>query len=77
MRAFIVRPFNVQRGVDFEAVERLLIGPALQALGIVLEAIDLNHGIDSPGAERSQAHRGSSAIVPSICFLEYPESASG
>ncbi len=34
MRAFIVRPFNEQSGVDFEAVERLLIGPALGALGI-------------------------------------------
>jgi hypothetical protein len=34
MRAFIVRPFNVQSGIDFEAVERLLIGPALGALGI-------------------------------------------
>ncbi|MFN7981968.1 MAG: tetratricopeptide repeat-containing protein [Vicinamibacterales bacterium] len=34
MRAFIVRPFNTQSGVDFEAVERLLIAPALQELGI-------------------------------------------
>jgi ABC-type transport system substrate-binding protein len=34
MRAFIVRAFNVQSGVDFEAVERLLIGPALGAFGI-------------------------------------------
>ena len=34
MRAFIVRPFNTQSGVDFEAVERLLIAPALEQLGI-------------------------------------------
>jgi hypothetical protein len=34
MRAFIVRPFNVQSRLDFEAVERLLIGPALGTLGI-------------------------------------------
>ena len=34
MRAFIVRPFNTQSGVDFEAVERDLIAPALDALAI-------------------------------------------
>jgi len=34
MRAFIVRPFNTQSGVDFEAVERQLIAPALEQLGI-------------------------------------------
>lgn len=34
MRAFIVRPFNTQSGVDFEAVERLLIAPALEQLGV-------------------------------------------
>lgn len=34
MRAFIVRPFGTQSGVDFEAVERLLIAPALQQLEI-------------------------------------------
>jgi len=34
MRAFIVRPFGVKKGIDFEAVERDLIAPALDALGI-------------------------------------------
>ncbi|MEQ1913104.1 MAG: tetratricopeptide repeat-containing protein, partial [Vicinamibacterales bacterium] len=34
MRAFIVRPFNTQAGVDFEAVERDLIAPALETLAI-------------------------------------------
>lgn len=34
MRAFIVRPFNTQSGVDFEAVEHDLIAPALDALTI-------------------------------------------
>ena len=34
MRAFIVRPFNTQSGVDFETVERDLIAPALDALTI-------------------------------------------
>ena len=34
MRAFIVRPFNVKQGVDFEAVHRELIEPALQRAGI-------------------------------------------
>ena len=34
MRAFIVRPFNTQAGVDFERVERELIAPALAALDI-------------------------------------------
>jgi tetratricopeptide (TPR) repeat protein len=34
MRAFIVRPFGVKKGVDFDAVERELINPALDALDI-------------------------------------------
>src|SRR5436309_1113039 len=34
MRAFIVRPFGVQKGIDFDAVERLLIDPALDHLNI-------------------------------------------
>jgi len=33
-RAFIVRPFNVKEGIDFDAVERLLIQPALDNAGI-------------------------------------------
>jgi hypothetical protein len=34
VRAFIVRPFGIQRDIDFDAVERLLIRPALQSLSI-------------------------------------------
>ena len=34
MRAFIVRPFGVKSDVDFDDVERLLIGPVLDRLGI-------------------------------------------
>jgi tetratricopeptide repeat protein len=34
VRAFIVRPFRPANGIDFEAVERDLIDPALKALGI-------------------------------------------
>ncbi|WP_266368520.1 hypothetical protein [Tellurirhabdus rosea] len=34
MRAFIVRPFGVKEGVDFEAVHRDLIRPALKALNL-------------------------------------------
>src|SRR5215467_10793703 len=33
-RAFIVRPFGTQEGIDFERVERELIAPALQKCGI-------------------------------------------
>lgn len=33
-RAFIVRPFGVKAGIDFDRVERELIGPALERLGI-------------------------------------------
>jgi hypothetical protein len=33
-RAFIVRPFGVKEGIDFEEVERKLIAPALNACGI-------------------------------------------
>jgi hypothetical protein len=33
-RVFIVRPFNVKEGIDFEAVDRLLIQPALEAAGL-------------------------------------------
>src|SRR6202158_4400612 len=33
-RVFIVRPFNVKEGIDFEAVERLLIQPALKDAGL-------------------------------------------
>ncbi|HTT14074.1 MAG TPA: tetratricopeptide repeat-containing protein [Burkholderiaceae bacterium] len=33
-RAFIVRPFGVQEGIDFDRVERELLGPALAACGI-------------------------------------------
>lgn len=33
-RAFIVRPFRVQEGIDFDRVERELIAPALAACGI-------------------------------------------
>src|SRR5215470_11801242 len=34
MRAFIVRPFEVKNGIDFDKVEADLIGPALDQLGI-------------------------------------------
>ena len=34
MRAFIVRPFGVTSDVDFDAVERLLIDPVLDRIGI-------------------------------------------
>ncbi len=34
MRAFIVRPFGLKQNIDFDAVERDLIAPALDALGI-------------------------------------------
>src|SRR5712691_13459792 len=34
LRAFIVRPFGVKSDVDFDDVERLLIGPVLDRLGI-------------------------------------------
>ena len=35
MRAFIVRPFGVKEGIDFDAVERQLIQPALTEAGVV------------------------------------------
>ena len=34
LRAFIVRPFGVKGGIDFDRVERELIGPALDKLEI-------------------------------------------
>ena len=34
MRAFIVRPFGTKSGIDFDAVEKTLIGPALEQLDI-------------------------------------------
>ena len=34
MRAFIIRPFGIKAGIDFNRVERELIGPALDRLGI-------------------------------------------
>ncbi len=34
MRAFIVRPFGVKNDIDFDAVEKNLIGPALDKLGV-------------------------------------------
>src|SRR5579864_4145820 len=34
MHAFIVRPFGIQREIDFDAVERDLIAPALSRLDI-------------------------------------------
>src|SRR5690348_5367457 len=33
MRAFIVRPFGTRKGIDFDAVERNLVGPALDNIG--------------------------------------------
>ena len=33
MHAFIVRPFGIKQGIDFDRVDRDLISPALQALG--------------------------------------------
>src|SRR5580704_12485808 len=33
MRAFIIRPFGTRKGIDFDAVENKLIGPALQSIG--------------------------------------------
>ena len=33
MRAFIVRPFGTKDGIDFDAVERVLIAPALREVG--------------------------------------------
>ncbi len=38
MQAFIVRPFGVKGGIDFEAVHRQLIAPALRAAGIAGDA---------------------------------------
>jgi tetratricopeptide (TPR) repeat protein len=35
VQAFIVRPFGEKEGIDFDRVERELIAPALEALGIV------------------------------------------
>ena len=34
MRAFIVRPFGIKNEIDFDKVERLLIAPALKAVGV-------------------------------------------
>src|SRR3954464_14098778 len=34
MRAFIVRPFQTKRGIDFDRVEAELIAPALEACSI-------------------------------------------
>jgi tetratricopeptide (TPR) repeat protein len=34
MRAFIIRPFGVKNDIDFDAVEKSLIGPALDHLGV-------------------------------------------
>jgi hypothetical protein len=33
MRAFIIRPFGVKNGIDFDAIEQHLIAPALKAAG--------------------------------------------
>ena len=33
MRAFIIRPFGTRKGIDFDAVENKLVGPALQNVG--------------------------------------------
>jgi hypothetical protein len=33
MRAFIIRPFGTRQGIDFEAVEKKLVGPALESIG--------------------------------------------
>ncbi|HZF07775.1 MAG TPA: tetratricopeptide repeat-containing protein [Thermoanaerobaculia bacterium] len=34
MRAFIIRPFGVKQGIDFDRVEKELIDPALSGLGV-------------------------------------------
>jgi hypothetical protein len=34
LRAFIIRPFSVKQGIDFDRVERELIDPALRQLGV-------------------------------------------
>jgi hypothetical protein len=33
MRAFIIRPFGTRKGINFDAVEDNLVGPALQSIG--------------------------------------------
>ena len=33
MRAFTIRPFGIQKGIDFDKVDRLLITPALKQIG--------------------------------------------
>src|ERR1022692_4653554 len=33
MRAFIIRPFGTRKGIDFDKVEKQLIGPALESIG--------------------------------------------
>jgi hypothetical protein len=33
MRAFIIRPFGTRKGIDFDNVEKQLIGPALESIG--------------------------------------------
>src|SRR5262249_27847552 len=35
MRAFVVRPFGVKQGIDFDAVDRELIAPVLARLSMV------------------------------------------
>jgi len=50
MRAFIVRPFGEQQGVDFDRVERTLIQPALALL-------KTRHGVDVAGATTGEITR--------------------
>src|ERR1700757_2921729 len=33
MRAFIIRPFGTRKGIDFDGVEKNLVGPALDNIG--------------------------------------------
>src|SRR5450755_649063 len=33
MRAFIIRPFGTRKSIDFDGVERNLLGPALENIG--------------------------------------------
>jgi hypothetical protein len=39
MRAFVIRPFGTRKGIDFDGVEKNLVGPALENIALKAELL--------------------------------------
>ena len=80
-RAFIVRPFGTQDGIDFDRVEKDLIAPALKQAGIegrtTLENAAIEPEVEAPDAPEAKAvPEVETAPEPDAAAVAEPDAAS-